>query len=307
MKRLGFITFMSLCLMLLMNCKSVSKQSEDSEIDDLKELLETKYGACTLKKKASENTVDKHQQKITINKGEIADAYPKSMVSYGMQFEAMSGVSNAFLIDVAKTYMGMFPKGDEYDSKKQQQVLNAMLQYQAFVPVLAGHHDNLPKDAEEGMIKVEKSNYSVCDVIMYGDPNQPMEVVEHLLHFITDIGLFYTYPEEWSFMNDESHVFKSMTKAIEKGYYEIETYSDEEAVDEVYKRILVQEYAYWIITSYWDLQERYGPHEAEWKLLTREQLRKHLPRAYDLVHSTVGNIMRAPSINEMESFKKYQQ
>lgn len=298
--------------LIVINCsskssKSISQHQKADEVSEMKRLLAKKYGLSTLKSKVTDQVVEVENVNVEINKATITAAFPASMTTYGFQFEIMQGVSDEFIVDVAKSYQSMFPQDEKYDLKKQHQVLNAMLQYRALVTVLLGHHDSMSDETLEGMSVFENGDYSLCDVIMYGCRGQAMEVVEHLLHHITDVGLFYAYPKEWSFTDKKSKVYLSMQEAIQKGFYKVESYQDEKFIEQIYERILVQEYAYWIITSYWNLQEGYGPHEEEWTLLTKDALREKLPSAFNLVDSTVGRIMKGPSKDSMDKFKKYQQ
>jgi hypothetical protein len=145
---------------------------------------------------------------------------------------------------------------------------------------------------------------------MYDVPRQTMEVVEHLLHNISDIGLHYAYPDEWAFNDKNSEVYKTMDQAIQEGLYDISSYEDilEEAGDEIYQRVIVQEYAYWLISTYWNLQEPYGPmEEEEWNIDNKKELLEKLPDGYQLVENTINKIMRSPSKEILEKFRKYNQ
>ena len=80
-------------------------------------------------------------------------------------------------------------------------------------------------------------------------PGQVMEVVEHILHEVTDIGLRYASPDQWGIAQDSVPV-QGMREAVERSYYDISQYSD---IDdpEVGNRVLVQEFAYWVISTAW--------------------------------------------------------
>jgi len=73
----------------------------------------------------------------------------------------------------------------------------------------------------------------------------------------------------------------------------------------VYNRVLVQEFAYWLISTYWNLQEPYGPNEEEWIIRNQQQLKEQLPLGYNLVESTVGKVMKAPSSEILEKLNTY--
>ena len=66
------------------------------------------------------------------------------------------------------------------------------------------------------------------------------------------------------------------------------------------ERVLVQEFAYWVITTAWDLQEDYGPREVEWQVTDRDDLRAKLPEMDALMVRTVDRIMVAPSRATLE-------
>ncbi len=57
------------------------------------------------------------------------------------------------------------------------------------------------------------------------EPGQVMEVVEHILHFVSDVGLHYTFPNEWG-ISKKSKLWEAMQEAVEKGYYDISSYAD---------------------------------------------------------------------------------
>ena len=143
------------------------------------------------------------------------------------------------------------------------------------------------------------SQNTICDIIMEGVPGQVMEVVEHILHYVTDTGLHYTFPAEWG-ISKESELAKGMDKAIEAGYYDVGQYGriDEE---EVHFRVLMQEFAYWVISTAWDLQEPYGPvGEAEWSIVTSAELQAKLPELYEMFERTVATVMVAPSLETLQ-------
>ena len=61
------------------------------------------------------------------------------------------------------------------------------------------------EENEEQWREIENNN-SVCDIIMQDGPvgpeGQVMEVVEHILHYVSDIGLHYAFPEVWGISED---------------------------------------------------------------------------------------------------------
>ncbi|WP_299159174.1 hypothetical protein [uncultured Tenacibaculum sp.] len=292
-------TLTSIVLIVVISCKNASEKKAND-----------KLGWAVLKKPLNNKTVDVNNKIVKITASLEFKVFPKRMETYGTIFAAMGNVSDEFLQEVATTYHQMFPQGDGIDIKKQQEVLNTFIQYGSLIPVLSEHHDSASEDTNKGLDEAFMSDkYSVCDVIMTNvERRQAMEVVEHLLHFITDIGLHFVYPEQWSFTEGNSEITKVMNTAIEKGLYNVSSYSDMVADGkEAYQRVIVQEFAYWLISTYWNLQEPYGNiAEQEWKVDNKKQLLEQLPSGYALVKNTVDEIMKAPSKEVLDGFKKYE-
>ncbi len=69
-----------------------------------------------------------------------------------------------------------------------------MYERNAVIPFFLGENfDMSPED--EAAFDVTKNRNSVCDIIMKDVPGQVMEVVEHILHYVNDTGLHFSYPE----------------------------------------------------------------------------------------------------------------
>ena len=316
MKFLKFIT-MSFCLSMLCfatsscnNGKKTTSEKQKTEIEEASKLEtdseQDRIGGFLPKIPYNNKTVNLNDFTVTIRNFDVY-GFPKKMETYGTLFAIMEGVPNEFVNEVAVTFHQMFPKDASLDLKKQEEVLSAMLQYKSLIPVLKGRYESLGEDFEQSMEKLS-SDYSVCDIIMYkdGTGRQTMEVVEHLLHFITSIGLHLNSPKEWSFSDADSEAAEVMNKAIELGLYDISGYADMLEEKEIHQRVIVQEFAYWLISTYWNLQEPYGNiQEREWNIDNKKQLLEKLPEGYNLVKSTIDSIMTAPSKEALDKFIKY--
>ena len=103
-----------------------------------------------------------------------------------------------------------------------------------------------------------------------------MEVIEHILHFVTDIGLHYAYPDAWG-INTHSVSAIAMQEAMEAGYYKVAKYDDEFEDLEIAHRVKMQEFACWFISTAWNLQAPYGPiEEDEWTIRNAAEVRRKL-------------------------------
>ena len=252
---------------------------------------ESHLGGCILRSPAYDLPADPYLVTDVIP----TDEYPpfvKKLSAYGLTLVARDEISDDFMRLVGRTIVEMFPQGPEMDVAKQAEVLVNHHIYGAVIPVPLGRDYSFMETSADDWARLESEN-SVCDVIMQGVRGQVMEVVEHILHYVSDIGLHYAHPDEWGFGPDSTLV-QGMRNAVDRGYYVISQYSDIDDL-ETRERVLVQEFAYWVITTAWDLQEDYGPGEAEWQVTDRDDLRVKLPEMDALMERTVDRIMVAPS------------
>ena len=298
MKKNIVIVFVSFCLLQACKVTTKSNKSQAKKVE-----TSDKIGGCVFKEIQNTNKVNPLKQTISINSKK--GVFSKNMNVLGLDFIAMGKVSDDFLKDVGQTMEEIFPQDSTLDLSRQHKVLNNLLQYKATIPVIVGHHDSMSEELMTEMEKVYEKECSICDVIMYKQPGQTMEVVEHLLHFITDIGLHYEYPKEWGFNTTKSEVYVVMQEAIKKGFYKINSYKDMLNEEEIHQRVIVQEFAYWLISTYWNLQEKYGPQENEWTIKNKENLKDKFPKGYQLVENTVSKIMKAPSNTILEKLTVY--
>ena len=232
------------------------------------------------------------------------DEYPpftKKMMVYGLLLVAEDDASDEFMQLVARAIEEHFPADEALDLEKQAEILSNQYRYRSVIPVPVGHEFDF---FEQPGFEQTAENNTVCDIIMEGVPAQVMEVVEHILHYVSDTGLHYTFPDEWG-ISETSVVARGMEEAIAEGYYDITQYQEEVVASEEegegispeeLQRVLIQEFAYWLITTYWDLQQDYGPvGEAEWWIVTSDELKEKLPELWAMVDETVGRTMAPPT------------
>ncbi len=175
-----------------------------------------------------------------------------------------------------------------------------MYERNAVIPFFLGENfDMSPED--EAAFDITKNRNSVCDIIMKDVPGQVMEVVEHILHYVNDTGLHFSYPERWGVTKD-SQFYQMMLEAGEKGFYDYGSYDDIED-EETRVRVALQEFGYWIISTAWKLQEPYGPREtSEWTIRNAADMQEKFPAMYQFYEETVATIMVTPSIETLEEF-----
>ena len=261
----------------------------------------THLGGCILLSPVGDVPDDVYQHGDVV----ATDAMPpftKELQVYGLKLAARDDISDDFLRLVAKTIAESFPRDAGLDADLQRELLANHYRYRALIPVPLGDDMSFTEENEEQWAEIEK-NHSVCDIIMQGTPvgpeGQVMEVVEHILHYVTDIGLHYTFPEVWG-ISEDSALARAMRKADDEGYYVLDKYLDF-GDEEVRFRVQMQEFAYWFISTAWNLQAPYGPvWEDEWTIVDQEDLRRKLPEMYAAYEETAARVMVAPSLETLQ-------
>ena len=266
--------------------------------DDKIDLSHTVTVDCVLPQPVADIPDDLYQVGEIIQSAEYPP-FTKQLSVYGITLIARDDISDVFMQNVANAITDMFPRSGTIDTILQKQVLRNIHQYNTVIPLFYGEDWGL-SPAEEDLWDQTTSENSICDIIMENVPNQVMEVVEHILHHVTDVGLHYTFPEEWGLSNS-STLYNVTQEAVDENYYDIQQYSDIDDVG-VRMRVILQEYAYWIIYTAWDLREIYGPQDSEWFIMNSSELKEKLPDSYELFNKTVMKIMACPSDSILSTF-----
>lgn len=140
------------------------------------------------------------------------------------------------------------------------------------------------------------ANWSSCDIIMFDQASgQVIEVVEHLLHFISDVGLSPALPNIFGFTG--SSIKNAMDEAISNGLYVTTDYASL-TPDEAKNRVLVQEYFYQLFCTCSGFFGTYGvPNTTEWTLstVTCDGLKDKNPKGYYLYMNVIVKIIKLPN------------
>ena len=233
----------------------------------------------------------------------LSDQFPpfnKSLDVCGIKLIARDDISDEFMTNIAKTISEMFAINIYTDQLLQRQVIENMYRYKTIIPLFYGEDWAIASSEKQEWEQTNAAN-SMCDIIMEDIPNQVMEVVEHILHHITDIGLHFTLADNWG-LDPNSELYRVTNLAIGSGNYNISQYSDISELD-VRNRVILQEYAYWIIYTSWDLRKKYGPAESEWSIMTREEFISKEPAAFELFQNTIPKILSCPSDSILNIFE----
>jgi hypothetical protein len=304
MKTRAVICFI-LCLALVLGSCSSGKEEKDQiepaeTISEKSDMAKTHVGGCILAAPAAEVPDDLYQVTDIVPTEEYKP-FTKKLSVYGFTLIGRDDITDDFMRRVAKTITEIFPQNETIDADLQKEVLQNLHRYKTVIPLFRDEEFAFSPEDRAAWDLITSQN-SICDIIMEGVPGQVNEVVEHILHWVTDVGLHYTFPVEWDCTSKTSKVYEAMQEAIEKGHYNIEQYEEEEIEEEERIRVLIQEFAYWVIFTAWDLYEPYGP-EAEWTgVRNPSDLMEKLPLSYELFQQTIPRVMAPPSRTTLDEF-----
>ena len=233
--------------------------------------------------------------------------FNRHMDVHGIRLFALDGVSDEIVTKIARTLENMWRDTQQIDSMRRDELrfhLKTRYVYQRIgysnpdhyggeppgYPLLA---DRLSDDASE-------FTHNHIDYIWEKDVSekdrQIIEVIEHLLHTLTDQGFRFAFPEDWNWQDPDSTLNLAMKQAISNGHYDIESY--EEIMDfdpEGYNRVIATEFAFWMILTAWDMFEVAGVSaNEEWNIESSQELRSSLPLAFQLYEATVATVLSPP-------------
>ncbi|MFQ5721564.1 MAG: hypothetical protein ACE5GI_03655 [Candidatus Aminicenantales bacterium] len=301
MKSWKILYVLLILVFILASCSPENKEAEKPSLEKAK-VTRTKLGGCVLLSPLGQ-VPDNLYQETEIVPAHEYKPFTKKLMVYGLTLIARDEISDDFMKKVAKTVKEMFPQeGEGLDSELQKKLLRNLYRYRATIPLFKGREHEFSPEDEKAWAKTRSQN-SICDIIMEGVSGQVNEVVEHILHHVTDVGFHYTFPHEWG-ISTSSKLYQVMQAAIDNKYYDITQYN--RIPDEERNRVLLQEFAYWIIYTSWDLRKIYGPMQAEWSIMTAAELKEKLPQAWQLFEETVPKVMNPPKKATLEEFKAYE-
>jgi hypothetical protein len=174
--------------------------------------------------------------------------FAKTLSSCGLRLIAFPDVPNDFIRYVGQVTAAMLAPAAGIDRGLQDAVIAAMYRHRACCPMWKGMEPppEIVSDAgtwtlntSSGWEQTEAQN-SVCDCIIYSVAGQSMEVVEHILHHVTDVGFHVAFPKTWG-LNKESRLNAVMREAIEAGMYQVSDYEEDMEGPEL-TRVLLQEF-----------------------------------------------------------------
>ena len=228
----------------------------------------------------------------------------------GLRMFVLDDVSDEFILDVVNTFEAMFPQNsDTIDLASQQLILQSMSDYKHFQRI--GYIG--PPDNGEPASAPLSGGWEFAQDYIWEKPSsstasQIGEVVEHLLHTISSLSLKYTFPKKWDWDDTSSDVYLAMQEAIDKGIYNVSSYSSLKSDPEGYNKIIVQEFVYWFVSAEWNYFEVMGLSvngsweggtNEEWSLLTSQEVEEELPLAHKLYEESFSKLIQKPDASKV--------
>ena len=210
-------------------------------------------------------------------------------------------VSSSFLANLGKAYEAMLQNTSSIDAAMKSNYNSTISSQNIYQRVGKGSPSNY-----SDMNAIASSPYgdNAVDYIFESGSgsDQISEVIEHLLHTITAVGFKFAFPTTWDYNNTNSQLYLAMQEAIDAGNYNITSYAALQGDAEAYRRVLTQEYAYWLILAEWDyfvtagnVEEGYGNGNSEFKLGKPSEVITNNPLGHKLYEDYVEKILSPPN------------
>ena len=129
---------------------------------------------------------------------------------HGLTIAGLNGVSDEFLINVGKTYEAMFLKNLNTNFSMQKRVFDAAKYPEKGGPTIQrvglSKHQDINHDELPGWDLTNDLNQAVDFIweLQESGPSQINEVLEHLLHSLTALIFYQTFPEDWDYLEKNS-------------------------------------------------------------------------------------------------------
>ena len=232
----------------------------------------------------------------------ISEDFTNFIDAKSLRIYAKDDVSSGFLNNVGKSYEAMFTDNISINKSMREHYLSISKEEYVYQRVGLEASFNKNESYAEGF-PPSPYKHNVTDYIWEmntGGEEQIGEVLEHLLHTVTNVILYLAYPKEWDYNKSSSELSLAMQESIDKGIYDISSYDDIKNDKEGYNKVLTQEYAYWLILAEWDYYIIAGKKmngisgNEEFTIGTSSEISAQLPLGHKLYKDYVEKILSIP-------------
>ena len=224
---------------------------------------------------------------------------------------ARSGVSNTFMESVASTYEAMLMNTTSIDYDLRGGFLAAadMLNvYQRIGYIGPENYSGELAPLPGGIAGYDNATDYVWELVGKTEADVIGEVMEHLLHTITEVVFSATFSSDWAWKSTSSKVHLAMQQAISNGIYDISDYAGLLGDAEAHRKVITKEYGYWLILAEWDyfgitgkVDSGYGTGNSEFTKGTAAEIAASNPLGHTLYLDTVAKVLSVPDKDVIRS------
>ena len=242
-----------------------------------------------------------------------SDPFVRYIDVQNLRLYSLDEVSNKFLQNVAKTYLLMLETNNQIDPEMRAEYLKITKDNYVYQRIgLEGpeYYENKFNSSFDGLPEsrtLENGPYrdNVTDYIWEyeeGSDRQINEVIEHLLHTITNV-IFSMQFTNWDWENSSSMISLATQEAIDKGIFNISDYKEilNRGDKEGFNKVITTEFAYWLIAAEWGLGDFLGMPNSEFRIGDRSKIEEILPLGHSIYKRYVEKILSPPRLSNLLS------
>lgn len=250
---------------------------------------------------------------IEVSENRQFDPFVKFIDVENLRLFSLQEVSNEFLIKVAKTYLLMLEDNSNIDLEMRSKFLDVSKNHFVFQRIGLEGPDYYERKfkADFGSLPQSRApnngpyRHNATDYIWeynQGSESQLNEVVEHLLHTITNV-VFAIQFKDWNWEEPSSMIRLATKEAIDKGIFNISDYQEilNRGDTEGFNRAISTEFAYWLIAAEWGYGDFFELPNSEFRLNNQNQIAKTLPIGHKMYKCYVEKILSPPKLKDLIS------
>ena len=250
---------------------------------------------------------------IEVSENRQFDPFVKFIDVENLRLFSLQEVSNDFLIKVAKTYLLMLEDNSNIDLEMRSKFLDVSKNHFVFQRIGLEGPDYYERKFKADFGSLPQSRApnngpyrdNATDYIWeynQGSESQLNEVVEHLLHTITNV-VFAIQFKDWNWQEPSSMIRLATKEAIDKGIFNISDYQEilNRGDSEGFNRAISTEFAYWLIAAEWGYGDFFELPNSEFRLNNQNQIAKTLPIGHKMYKCYVEKILSPPKLKDLIS------
>ena len=261
------------------------------------------------------SSIGADESNLNIYEDQQSDPFVRYIDVQNLRLYSLDEVSNKFLKNVAKTYLLMLKTNSQIDPEMRAEYLKITKNNYVYQRIgLEGtdyyekkfntSFNNLPQSriVENGPFRENITDY----IWEYRRENikseQITEVIEHLLHTITNVAFSIQY-SDWDWRNPSSMINLATQEAIDKGIFNISGYKEilDRGDEDGFNKAITTEFAYWLIAVEWGLGDFIGIPNDEFRIGNRKEISEKLPLGHRMYKCYVEKILSPPDLKSLLS------